>query len=119
MIHHYPDFNERFFICIGALNHAIEAELFQIGPNERHQTLGFASQTLTPPKTRYFTTESELLAILFAYTKFRNYILGHDTMIMTNHHVLTFMQSSRFLNGRITHWMLALQEYNTSPEKKM
>jgi len=108
----FPDFSKPLYINTDASSVAIGGELYQwLGNNER-ATLGYASRTLKSPETRYTTTEIEALALVYCCSKFRQYILGHKTIIQTDHHALTFMKSCRLTNGRLTRWTLALQEYD-------
>jgi hypothetical protein len=93
----YPDFNKQFYLSSDASRTHIGAELFQVNEQGKHQTLGFASRTLNSAEQNYYTTELELLAIVFGCKKFRNYILGYATTVLTDHHALTFLnkRSSR------------------------
>lgn len=107
----YPDFNKKFYISTDASNTYIGAELFQKNEEGQHQTLSFISRTLNTAERNYGTTELELLAIVFACKKFRNYILGHETHLLTDHQALTFLNSCQLLNARLTRWTIKLQEY--------
>jgi len=108
----FPDLSKPLYINTDASNVVIGGELYQILENNERATLGYASRTLKPPETRYTTTEIEALALVYCCSKFRQYILGHRTIIQTDHHALTFMKSCRLTNGRLTRWTLALQEYD-------
>jgi len=80
----------------------VGAELFQINADNKHQTLGFVSRILNEAEQRYHTTELELLAIVFGCKKFRNYILGYPTEVLTDHQVLVFLNKCQLLNSRLT-----------------
>uniref|UniRef100_A0A2S2R9P6 RNA-directed DNA polymerase n=1 Tax=Sipha flava TaxID=143950 RepID=A0A2S2R9P6_9HEMI len=108
----YPDFNRPFYIYTDASTTHLGAELFQTNNEEEHQTLGFVSRALSKAEANYSTTELELLAILFACKKFRMYILGHKTYILTDHKALTFLKSCQLLNAKLLRWTLSLQEYD-------
>lgn len=108
----FPDFTKPLYINTDASSVAIGGELYQQLDNNERATLGYASRTLKPPETRYTTTEIEALALVYCCSKFRQYILGHKTIIQTDHHALIFMKSCRLTNGRLTRWTLALQEYD-------
>ncbi|CAH1723231.1 unnamed protein product [Aphis gossypii] len=111
----FPDFSHPFHLNTDASTAAIGGELFQIINGHRH-TLGYASRTLKPAETRYTTTEQEALAIVYCCAKFRQYIIGHNTIVQTDHHALTFMRKCRLTSGRLTRWSLALQEYDLTIE---
>jgi len=108
----YPNFEEEFYISTDASSRAIGAELFQIDKEGNHKTLGFISRTLQAAEKNYYTTELELLAAVYACKKFRNYILGYPTKILTDHQALVFLKQCKLLNARLTRWSIAIQEYN-------
>lgn len=108
----FPDFSEPLYLNTDASNVAIGGELYQILPTNDHATLGFASRTLKPAETRYTTTEIETLALVYCCNKFRQYLIGHKIIVLTDHHALTFMRTCRLTNGRLTRWALALQEFD-------
>jgi len=111
----FPDFTKPFYLNTDASTVAIGGELFQLNNGER-LTLGYASRTLKPAETRYTTTEQEALAIVYCCAKFRQYIIGHKTIVQTDHQALTFLRTCRLTSGRLTRWSLALQEYNLDIE---
>ena len=45
----------------------------------------YANQTLNDAQLNYATTEKELLAIVFAFEKFRLYLIGNKTIVFTDH----------------------------------
>jgi len=108
----YPDFTSEFYLSTDASRTHIGAELFQLSKEGQHRTLGFISGTLNLAEQNYYTTELELLAIVYGCQKFRNYILGCLVTILTDHKALTFLNSCRLLNARLMRWSLILQEYN-------
>lgn len=108
----YPNFKQPFFLATDASNTHIGAELYQIDTDGQHRTIGFTSRTLNEAERRYYTTEKELLAIVFACKKYRNYILGHVTNLLTDHQALTFLNSCKLLNARIMRWSVQIQEFN-------
>lgn len=95
----FPDFSKPQYINTDASSITTGGELYQWLENNKRATLGYASRTLKSPETRYTTTEIEALALVYCCSKFRQYILGHKTIIQTDHHALTFMKSCRLTNG--------------------
>lgn len=75
-----------------------------------------ASRTLRGPEIAYFTTEKELLSIVWSLQKFRTYLLGREIIIKTDHQALAFIKKSRLTGARITRWSLSIQEYNIKIE---
>jgi len=107
----FPDFTKAFYLNTDASTTHIGAELYQISETGQHQTLGFASRTLNDAEQNYTTTELELLAIVFACRKFRNYLLGHQVKVLTDHHSLTFLNTCQLLSSRLVRWAIFLQEF--------
>lgn len=107
----FPDFRLPLHINTDASNVAIGGELFQIR-NDRRATLGYASRTLKSAETRYTTTELEALALVYCCAKFRHYLIGNKVIVETDHHALTFIRQCKLMNGRLTRWALALQEFD-------
>lgn len=50
--------------------------------------VAYASHTLTDTETLYTQNEKELLAVVFACSKFRDYTYGKATVIETDHQPL-------------------------------
>ena len=81
----------------------------------------YTSENLTPAKLNYIVTEKEFLAVVHAINKFRHYITGYETFVHTDHSTIRYLLNKPFTNGRITRWLLLLQEFNITildrPEK--
>lgn len=76
----------------------------------------FISRTLKGAEVGYFTTEKELLAIIWALEKLSTYLKRAKILIRTDHQALTFIKTSRFTNARHRRWMLAIQDYDIEIE---
>jgi hypothetical protein len=80
----FPDFSKPFDIHTDASHTQLGAVISQAGrPN------AFYSRKLNPAKTRYTTTERELLAIVETLKEYRNILLGHTIRVYTDHQNLT------------------------------
>ncbi|PKA64917.1 hypothetical protein AXF42_Ash011519 [Apostasia shenzhenica] len=53
----------------------------------------YASRTLTPAQINYATTEKELLAVIFAFDKFRSYLIGTKVIVYTDHSALKYLRT--------------------------
>ena len=71
-----------------------------------------ANRTLKGAEFNYFTTELELLAIVWALMKFRTFLLDAEILIETDQKALCYLLTCRFLNSRLTRWRLAIQDYD-------
>lgn len=70
-----------------------------------------ASRTRKGPELTYFTTEKELLAIMWALQTFQNYLHGAEIINMMDHLALTFLKMCKFVNAQLSRWILAIQYY--------
>lgn len=70
------------------------------------------SKNLSPAELNYTVTEKELLEIIHAISKFRHYIIDYETFVHTDNSAIIFLMRKPITNGRITRWLLLLQEFN-------
>ena len=49
------------------------------------------SRTLIDAQLNYATTEKELLAIVFAFDKFRLYLIGNRVIVHTDHSAIKYL----------------------------
>ena len=91
---------------------ALGAVLFQLDEDGNPCPIIYASRTLKGAELAYYTTEKELLAIVWALQEFRSYIMGGQIIIRTDHKALTFLKTCRLLSGRLTRWTMAIQDYD-------
>ena len=61
---------------------------------------------------RYTTTEKELLAIVFAFEKFRSYLVGSKVIVHTDHAALKYLLTKKDAKPRLLRWILLLQEFD-------
>jgi hypothetical protein len=59
--------------------------------------LAFASRVMSACEQNYSITEKECLALVWAVKKFRFFIWGHPIKIVTDHHVLCWLQTKKEL----------------------
>ena len=55
------------------------------------QVIYYASRTLNDAQLNYANTEKELLAIVFAFDKFRPYLIGNKVVVHTNHSAIKIL----------------------------
>ncbi|XP_057719665.1 uncharacterized protein LOC130934093 [Arachis stenosperma] len=72
----------------------------------------YASKVLNENQRNYTTTEKELLAIVFAFDKFRSYLIGSKVIVFTNHAALKYLLTKQESNSRLIRWILLLQEFH-------
>lgn len=104
------DFTQRFLVQVDASSVGIGAVLAQGKPGEERPVL-YLSRKLLPREQRYSTIEKECLAIKWALESLRYYLLGREFDLDTDHRALTWIQTMKDHNARVTRWYLALQPY--------
>ena len=63
--------------------------------------------------------EKEFLAVVHAINKFQHYITGYDVFVHTNHYTIRFLMNKPITSGRVTRWLLLLQEFNITMIDKL
>lgn len=102
----YPKYDEIFTLTTDASNEGIGAILSQAG-----HPCCYISRTLNPPEKNYSTTEKELLAIVWAVKRLRQYLLGRHFIIRTDHQAHTWLKNCKDPSSRLIRWRLKLEEY--------
>ena len=72
----------------------------------------YTSKNLTPTKLNYIVIEKEFLVVVHAINKFRHYIIGYETFVHIDHSTIRYFMNGPITNGRVTRWLLLLQEFN-------
>ena len=72
----------------------------------------YANKTLNKEQRNYTTTEKELLAIVYTLDRFREYLVGSDIIIFTDHSALKYLLTKQKAKARLIRWVLLLQEFN-------
>nr|GEZ48885.1 reverse transcriptase domain-containing protein [Tanacetum cinerariifolium] len=76
------------------------------------QPIHYASKTMTDVQAHYTTTEKELLAVMYAFEKFRPYLVLSKSIVYTNHSALKYLFNKQDAKPRLLRWVLLLQEFN-------
>ncbi|GKD23426.1 reverse transcriptase domain-containing protein [Tanacetum coccineum] len=74
--------------------------------------LGHAGKTMTDAQAHYTTTEKELLAVVYAFEKFRPYLVLSKTIVYTDHSALKYLLAKQDAKPRLLRWILLLQEFD-------
>ncbi|XP_019090108.1 PREDICTED: uncharacterized protein LOC104738230 [Camelina sativa] len=106
-----PDWDLPFEVMCDASDFAVGAVLGQRKDGKLH-VVYYASRTLDGTQTKYATTEKELLAIVFAFEKFRSYLVGSKVIVHTDHAALCYLLTKKDAKPRLLRWILLLQEFN-------
>nr|GEW04416.1 reverse transcriptase domain-containing protein [Tanacetum cinerariifolium] len=94
-----------------------DASYFAIGAvlgkrQEKHfRPIHYASKTMTEAESNYTTTEKEMLAVVYAFEKFRFYLIMNKSIVYTDHSALKYLFAKKVSKARLLHWVLLLQEF--------
>ena len=66
----------------------------------------------------YATTKKELLAIVFAFDKFRPYLIGNKVIVHTDHSAIKYLMTKKDTKPRLIRWVLLLQEFSLKIKDK-
>nr|XP_016505805.1 PREDICTED: uncharacterized protein LOC107823630 [Nicotiana tabacum] len=77
----------------------------------------YASKTLNGAQMNYTMTEQEFLAIVYAFEKFRTYLLGSKVIVYTDHAALRYLMAKRDTKPRLIRWVLLLLEEAGRPKE--
>nr|GEX84959.1 reverse transcriptase domain-containing protein [Tanacetum cinerariifolium] len=67
---------------------------------------------MTDAQAHYTTTEKELLAVVYAFEKFRPYLVLSKTIVYTDHSAIKYLLSKQDAKPRLLWWILLLQEFD-------
>ena len=62
----------------------------------------------------YATTEKELLAVVFAFDKFKPYLIGNKVIVFTDHSVIKYLMTKKDVKPRLIRWVILLQEFDVN-----
>nr|GFB71259.1 retrovirus-related Pol polyprotein from transposon 17.6 [Tanacetum cinerariifolium] len=95
-----------------------DASDFAVGPVlgqriEKHfRPIHYASKTMTEAESNYTTTEKEMLAVVYAFEKFRSYLIINKSIVYTGHSALKYPFAKKDAKARLLRWILLLQEFD-------
>ncbi|GJR52223.1 reverse transcriptase domain-containing protein [Tanacetum coccineum] len=106
-----PNWDQPFEIMCDASDYARGAVLGQ--RIEKHfRPIHYASKTMTEAETNYTTTEKEMLAVVYAFEKFRSYLVMNKSVVYTDHSALKYLFNKKDAKARLLRWVLLLQEFD-------
>nr|GEU96376.1 reverse transcriptase domain-containing protein [Tanacetum cinerariifolium] len=109
-----PDWDMPFKLMCDASDFAIGAVLGQ--RQEKHfRPIHYGNKTMTKAESNYTTTKKEMLAGVYAFEKFRSYLIMNKSIVYTDHFALKYLfakkdSKSRLLSG--DHKKVQLNELN-------
>ena len=107
----YPNFKIPFTVSTDASATAIGAILSQTQEGTE-RVLAYWSRQLQKAERNYSTIEREALAIVVAVKEFYPYLYGFPFTVITDHNPLTSLKGLKDTGGRLTRWIMFLQQFN-------
>ncbi|GJS25750.1 reverse transcriptase domain-containing protein [Tanacetum coccineum] len=111
------DWDLSFELMCDASDFAIGATLGQ-RKNNHFQPIHYASKTMTEAQAHYTTTEKELLAVVYAFEKFRSYLVLFKSIVYTDHSAIKYLFAKKDVKAKLMRWILLLQEFDVEIRDK-
>ena len=110
----HPDLNKPYRVYTDASDYAVGAILAQLGDDGEKHVVHYLSQQLSRTQRKWATIEKEAWAVVTALKKFRQYLLGAEFTIFTDHKPLKSLFTAEMKNARIQRWGILISEFNCS-----
>nr|GEU52246.1 hypothetical protein [Tanacetum cinerariifolium] len=105
-----PDWDMPFELMCDASDFDIGAVLGQ-RQDKHSRPIHYASKTMTEAESNYTTTKKEMLAVVYAFEKFRSYLIINKSIVYTDHSALKYLFSKKDSKVRLLRWAILLQEF--------
>jgi len=105
------DWNKPFGIMCDASDYYMGVVL-EKKPNKVFHSIYYASRTMIEAQLNYTTTEKELLVVVFAFDKFRSYLVGTKIIVYIDHATIRYLMAKMDDKARLIRLVLLLQEFN-------
>nr|GEV25082.1 reverse transcriptase domain-containing protein [Tanacetum cinerariifolium] len=120
--HHFPlPFTDQMFERLAGNEYYCFLDGFSVlgqRKTKRFQSIHYASKTMIDTQAHSTTTEKELLAVVYAFEKFRPYLVLSKIIVYTDHSALKYMFNKQYAKPRLLWWVLLLQEFDITVRDK-
>lgn len=106
-----PNWELPFHISIDASNTTI-GTVIRKEEDKTPYAIYYINKNLTSAELNYTVTKKEFLAIIYAINKFRHYMTCYLIFLYVDHLFIRYVANKPSTNGRVTHWLLLLQEFD-------
>nr|GFC65942.1 reverse transcriptase domain-containing protein [Tanacetum cinerariifolium] len=105
-----PDWDMSFELMCDASDFAIGVVLGQ-RQEKYFRPIHYASKTMTEAEFNYTTTKKEMLVVVYAFEKFRSYLILNKSIVYTDHSALKYLFAKKDSKAKLLRWVLLLQEF--------
>nr|GEU41409.1 reverse transcriptase domain-containing protein [Tanacetum cinerariifolium] len=108
-----PNWDLPFELMCDASDFAIGAILGQ--RHEKHfKPIHYASKTMNDAESNYTTTEKEMLTVVYAFKKFRSYLIMNKSIVHTDHFALKYLFAKKDAKARLLRapWFVDFANYH-------
>nr|GEY67455.1 DNA-directed DNA polymerase [Tanacetum cinerariifolium] len=106
-----PNWDQPFELMCDASDYAVGAVLGQ--RIEKHfRPIHYTSKTMNQAEANYTTTEKEMLAVVYAFEKFRSYLIMNKSIVYTDQSALKYLFVKKDAKSRLLRWILLHQEFD-------
>nr|GEY46711.1 reverse transcriptase domain-containing protein [Tanacetum cinerariifolium] len=95
-----PNWDMPFELMCDASDFAKGAVLGQ-RHEKQFKPIHYASKTMNDAETNYTTTEKEMLAVVYAFEKFRSYLIMNKSIVHTDHSALKYLFAKKDAKARL------------------
>ncbi|XP_055803000.1 uncharacterized protein LOC129872134 [Solanum dulcamara] len=106
-----PNWELPFELMCDAIDVSVGAVLGQQKKNIFH-SIYYASKIPDSAQANYTVTKKEMLALVYAFDKFRSYLIGTKVIVYIDHAALRYLFNKKDTNPRLIRWIFLLQEFN-------
>ena len=116
----YPDFDRPFMVKTDASKVALGAVLAQVDDSGNERVLEYASKSFSSTQRNWDTTHRETFAVVFALNRWRRYIEGSKTRVVTDHAAILWLRWNKYKDttGKLVRWFYFLDRFNISLEHR-
>ena len=107
----YPDFRLPLIVATDASSTTIGGVLSQVQDGVE-KVVAYWSRQLQKAERNYSTIEREALAVVSGIKEFYPYLYGFCFTVVTDHNPLTSPKGLKDTGGRLTRWIMFLQQFN-------
>ena len=107
-----PESDRPYTVYSDFCGHSVSAVLEQHQSDNKNHVIAYASRSCTPRERILGSTDGELLALLYAITKFHTFLAGSPFTVVVDNAALQYLQSAKSTNNKLARWAIRLSAYD-------